>query len=310
MPSGGILIVDQLERLYEQCDSSRQRLFLDVLRRIEGEQVKVVVGLRADYYHLALEHGDLGRRVSEAQIVLRPMGEQEMREAIRKPAEGLYRFVQPELVHQLIHDVSGRAGDLPLLQFTLLQLWQKDANKGGLTLESYRGLGGGDKGGDEGGIAKLLIDYAEGVREDLPYPDREILDRIFHTLCSAASPDSEGVRTSSRLTRRAKRSEWGEGDWGIVKHLVDKRLLTSSTSDRSDRSGDTVEVAHEALIRVWPRLQSWRTRTVTLSVGGRPTTTRPLLAGSPTSRTLRFCCPPRCSIRRGTTLKTTSTGLS
>ena len=85
--------------------------------------MKVVIGLRADFYHLAL--GDLGERLAAGQIVLTPMSEQDLEQVIVSPAEKLLRSFQPGLIQRLVADVRGRPGDLPLLQFALTELWER-----------------------------------------------------------------------------------------------------------------------------------------------------------------------------------------
>jgi len=51
-------VVDQFERLYTDCEDSERKRFIELLRHLATGMVKVVIGLRADFYHLAL--ADLG----------------------------------------------------------------------------------------------------------------------------------------------------------------------------------------------------------------------------------------------------------
>jgi hypothetical protein len=139
-PAELIVVVDQFERLYTDCDDAAERKrFVELLWRLATDTVKVVIGLRADFYHLAL--ADLGERLAAGQVALAPMSEQDLGRAIAAPAEKLLRSFQPGLTQQLIADVRGRPGDLPLLQFALTELWDHDAAGGVITEETYRGMG-------------------------------------------------------------------------------------------------------------------------------------------------------------------------
>src|SRR5207244_5597011 len=90
-----------------------------------------------------------------------------------------------------------------------------------------------------GAVARL----AEGAYEQLDPPRRPVVRRIFSRL--AGSGEGDGV-----VRRRARLSEF-EGDeiTEVLDLLVAARLLTTGDGE--------VEVAHEALLREWPRLRDW-----------------------------------------------------
>src|SRR5208282_1269905 len=112
-PTKLIVVVDQFERLYTDCKDAERKRFVALLQCLASDTVKVVIGLRADFYHLAL--ADLGERLAAGQVALAPMTEQDLGRAIAAPAEKLLRSFQPGLTQDLIADVRGRSGDLPLL---------------------------------------------------------------------------------------------------------------------------------------------------------------------------------------------------
>ena len=181
-----IVVVDQFERLYTDCeDAAERKRFVPLLRHLATDTVKVVIGLRADFYHLAL--ADLGERLATGQVALAPMSEQDLGQAITAPAGKLLRSLQPGLTQQLIADVRGRPGDLPLLQFALTELWERDAAGGVLTEETYQDLGVDLPGGTRlPGAQGALIRRAEQLWQDLGPDDRLRLQRILLGLIAAS----------------------------------------------------------------------------------------------------------------------------
>ena len=184
--------------LYTECeDIAERKRFIELLLRlatdiVKTDTVKVVIGLRADFYHLAL--ADLGEQLATGQVALAPMNEQDLSKAIVAPAEKLLPSFQPGLAEQIIADVHGRAGDLPLLQFALTELWERDAAGGVLTQESYRGLGVELSGGVHlPGVQGALIGRAEQLWRDLDPADRPRLQRILLGLIAALPPEAAAV---------------------------------------------------------------------------------------------------------------------
>ena len=105
-PAGLIVVADQYERLYTDCGDADRKRFTELLLLLATGTVKVVIGLRADFYDLAL--ADLGERLAAGQVVLAPMTEQDLRRAVTEPARKLLRSFQPGLARQITADVLGR----------------------------------------------------------------------------------------------------------------------------------------------------------------------------------------------------------
>jgi hypothetical protein len=106
-------VADQFERLYIECADAERTRFVELLLSLATDTVKVVIGLRADFHHLAL--ADLGEHLAAGQVALPPMSEQDLSQAITEPAGQLLRTFQPGLAQRLAADVRDRPGDLPLL---------------------------------------------------------------------------------------------------------------------------------------------------------------------------------------------------
>jgi hypothetical protein len=180
-------------------------------------------------------------RLAEAALVhLRALDRTALEAVIRRPAETTRLKVPEELVEVLLHDAAGQPGDLPLLEFALQQLWAERVNGGSnLTLRAYRAMGG---------LAKAIVSRAEAVYDTLEPEEREAVPGVFTALVQVSE-----LRTD--LRRRAHLKELSEARQAVAHRLADERLLVTS---RDWTSGDElVEVAHEALLRHWPKLEKW-----------------------------------------------------
>jgi WD40 repeat protein len=141
------------------------------------------------------------------------------------------------LVERILDDVGEKPGNLPLLEFTLTQLWERQAD-GWLTHADYAALGG-----VEGAVAA----YADQVYGELPPAEQE---RARRALVQLVRP-GEGTEDTRRV---ALREELGEENWRLIQHLADRRLVVTG---RDAGGRQIAEVVHEALIARWGRFREW-----------------------------------------------------
>ena len=192
--------------------------------------------MRADHYGDAAPYPALARLLSGSQVLVGPLTSSELAAVIEAPAERVGLRVEPELTRQLVEDAGAEPGVLPLLSTSLLELWQA-RQAGWLTLEAYR-AGGGLKGA----VARL----AETAFAELDPAQTRIARSIFLRL--AGPGEGEGV-VRQRVPLAELDADRDPAVARVLDALVAARLLTT---------GDGyVEVAHEALLREWPRLQGW-----------------------------------------------------
>ena len=250
VPEGGelLLVVDQLEELFTLADDHEQRAFLDGLTHALGvadSRLRVVATLRADFYDRPLRFERFGTAVGDATVPIAAMSAAELEGAIVGPAARVGARVEPALAAELVGAVLHEPAALPSLQFTLYELAERSSD-GNLTLAAYRELGGVDA---------AIAARAEELYRSLDDPARDGVRRLFERLVVVGA---EGEPTR----RRALRSELAAAAGPPTGEVVDiievwaqARLLTL---DRHPESrAPTVEVAHEALLREWPRLRSW-----------------------------------------------------
>ena len=213
-PQGLLLIVDQFERLYTECDDETlQDRYIRTLLAAAGDSVKVLLTLRADFYGLALAHPGLEQVVRQGgQVTLGHMTEDNLRAAIEKPARALGRSFESRLVERLVNDVSGQAGDLPLLEFALTELWQEDNQKGVLTFATYEALGYQAPDGRRfPGVQGTVAQRAEVVWQGLDDAERRAARRVFLGLIIPGPVDEQGERLAEDTGRRAWRADWRTG---------------------------------------------------------------------------------------------------
>jgi len=233
-----LLAVDQLEELFTACRSEVERsAFVETLVRAAGDpRALVVVALRADFYGRFAAYPALAELLGTNHVLVAPMQALEFRRAIELPAGRAGLRVDPQLTDALVDDVEGEPGALPLLSTALLELWQKrDDNI--LTLAAYR-----ESGGVHGAVARL----AERTYARVGEARRPLVRAVMLRLVG----DGEG---DAPVRRRAPLGELdlahNEDVAEIVATLADSRLVTVGEG--------FVEVAHEALLREWPRLREW-----------------------------------------------------
>lgn len=236
-----LLVVDQFEELYTLCeDTGKQQQFVDeLLAAVESapRQLRVVLTLRADFFSYVLNYPPFGEALQAyPPQLLRGMNSQEMQAAIVCPAQKVGVELEDGLTERILKDVQQEPGNLPLLEFALTQLWQKQ-QQGRLTHQAY---------GEIGGVAKALANHAERVYAGLCLEEQEQVERIMVQLVRPG----EGTEDTRRLATREE-----VGNWQVVKQLADARLVVTGWDEQ--RKVETVEVVHEALIREWGRLREW-----------------------------------------------------
>ena len=235
------IIVDQFEELFTLCtDTESRHIFIDnllnLIKNVPG--CTVILALRADFYAEALSYRPLADALQDAQVNLAAMDEEELQAAIEKPAANYNVSLEEGLSQRLIDTVLESPSNLPLLEFTLTQLWEKQQN-GWLTHQAYEEIGG---------VETALANHAEAIYAELSLADKQRVQQIFIQLVQPSE-------RSADIRRLAIYEEVGEENWDLVRRLADGRLVVTN---RNQVTGvETVEIVHEALIKNWRRLQKW-----------------------------------------------------
>jgi WD40 repeat protein/class 3 adenylate cyclase len=237
-----LLVVDQFEEIFALCrDEDERRQFINaLLYAVEAEEGRTIVvpTVRADFYGRCADYPQLASRMGDGLLV-GPMSEEELRAAMERPAVVVGLRLEPGLAEMILDDVAGEPGALPLLSHALLETFARRRGAE-LTLSGYA---------ESGGVAGAIAQTADTVYGGLD-PEQQALARsIFLRLTELGE---EGAQDTRRRVAPAELVR-GEGEApaveGLLRTLAGARLVTTGE--------DTVEVAHEALIREWPTLRRW-----------------------------------------------------
>ncbi|MEA2168014.1 MAG: hypothetical protein QOF76_1314 [Solirubrobacteraceae bacterium] len=233
---GELLVVDQFEELFTQCrDPDRRTRFIDALLARTGP---TVIGARADFYGALSAHAELAAAVAQNQVLLGPMGDDDLRRAIAEPARLAGLRLETGLVDLVLRDVAGEPGALPLMSHALRETWERRDGRT-LTVAAYR---------DSGGVSSAVAQTADAIQRETPAADRPLLRNVFLRLTEIG----DGVDDTRRRVRVAQLVPQGTSEDAVrtlLERLAEARLVTLDAG--------TAEVAHEVLIRRWPTLRGW-----------------------------------------------------
>ncbi|WP_328544985.1 hypothetical protein [Streptomyces europaeiscabiei] len=233
------VIVDQFEEVFTLCHDAAERAhFIDLLltARQPESRLRVLLAVRGDFYGRCAEHRDLADALRDANLLAGAMSQAELRAAVVKPATAAGLTVERALTARLVEEVAEAPGGLPLLSHALLETWRRRRGKT-LTMEGYEAAGRLD-----GAIAKTAEMVYGRFTEGQAAAARRVLLRLV--------APGDGTPDTRRPVERAELPGTGRADTAqVMEALAGARLLTLD--------GDTVEMAHEALITAWPRLRGW-----------------------------------------------------
>jgi WD40 repeat protein/DNA-binding SARP family transcriptional activator len=250
LPAGAVLalVIDQFEELFTLVhDSGTQERFMQLLAATIddiGAPIRLIITLRADFYDRPLRHERFGRQLAARTEAVPPLTPEELERAVIRPAERAGLQLEPGLVARIVAEMGEHAGGLPLLQYTLAELWERRDGRR-LSLRSYDA---------SGGITGAIGRRAEQLVRALDAEGREVARQLFLRLVELGEGTPDTARrlptsdvyalSTDRMRMRA-----------VMDDFARYRLLLFDRDAESRQP--TVELAHEALLRAWPRLQQW-----------------------------------------------------
>lgn len=326
-----VLIIDQFEEVFTLCqgmnaERDRHRFFhclLTALREL-SEQFSLVIVLRADFLSKCSFYKGLIEQIERQLVMVTPLSYDQIKASILKPAQRVGLVCDSNLVYNILLEIVGAPGELPLLQYTLMELWerrQQDANGGAprLTLDAYAELGGvrgtlqkrADEifyslSPDEQRVAKrifigltqlgegtedtrrrvlkselvsgqLSVELVEQVLEKLVCAKLVVTNQLAPTTGHQEQVDQRlaNMSTALRLAQVVRKSARSAQSSELAQNLPHIRatwkyqcqLNVSRLSQKLDTTlvppgwgntcQETVDIAHEALIRNWGLLRAW-----------------------------------------------------
>jgi WD40 repeat protein len=244
-----VLVIDQFEEVFTLCknDNKREQFFKILLEATElkGNKFCLVLVMRADFLEKCSHFVDLAKKIQTHQIIVTPMTPEELEEAIVEPSKLVGLQIESKLVSEMLVDVKS-LGNLPLLEYTLTELWQKCAFHRLLTFSAYEKLGK---------IAGTLEKAANGIYNKFSEEEKKITKQIFIELIQLGegSPDTSRQRFKKDLLNSLPFNSSQVKQ--VIQQLVAAYLLVIDRS--TEQQGVVVNIAHDALVQHWGRLRSW-----------------------------------------------------
>ena len=256
-----VLVVDQFEEIFTpSADAKHREAFISGLTQLAQEdqsEIKIVAAMRADFFDRFGPYPTFGMLAQQGMQLVPDMDTSELRAAIEQPAAKHGVVFEEGLVEQIIVDVKGRPGALPLLQYMLDLLWRSDNSADDRTLSKsrYHKLGGVEGALRQRADSIYLNSNPQG-RTPRSKDQQELMRQLFLRVVDLSSQGTE----ARVVSRRVSLTDFARADeQQMIRELADEKLLVTN-SQRMDANGkeqSTVEIAHEALLSAWPLLKGW-----------------------------------------------------
>ncbi|MEU5599270.1 XRE family transcriptional regulator [Streptomyces sp. NPDC020298] len=234
-----LLVVDQFEEVYSLCEEPGETArFITALlaaAHLPNSRCRIVVSLRADFYAHCTDHPGLAEVMREDQVLVGSLTTEELRQVICGPAARANLMVESALLAELVARTQGQPAVLPQLSHALRETWRRRRGNA-LTLAAFEATGGIDEA-----LARTAEQAYSALNPAQQHIARDMLLRLTAT--------GEGAEDVKRRVERAELELCGGDPTPVLEHFARARLLVLDH--------DTVQIAHETLIRRWPRLRDW-----------------------------------------------------
>lgn len=267
-----LIFIDQFEELFTTTEPQKRDQFLASLVKLsktKEHSIRTIATMRADFLDKLSPYPQLIKATDKHRPMIAEMQPNELRLAIEQPAAHHGVVFETGLVEEIIKDIQGQAGYLPLLQYTLNLLWETEVKTGSindrtLNISTYRELGG---------VRGALQQRVNKIYEDLSAQEKISTQRIFLKLVDIGGDEDSGTEWKP-VRRRALRSEFSsELEQGVLVKLINNNLLVSDRplqeralcaqggglkpNRQPQAQESTIEITHETLLTSWTNLNTW-----------------------------------------------------
>jgi Trypsin-like peptidase domain/AAA domain len=246
-----VIFIDQFEELFTAYSEDIFRVFLQNLcKSLDAhQQLTVILTIRTEFEPL-LEASALGARFKEGYWkvwgITSEDSDLDIEQVIVAPAREVGLDVDPGLAGLIIRDLGNTQHPLPLLEFALTELWQRDVSKNRLTCETYEELG--KVTGALKNRANELYEYNQQLaannqwerRKQRGDEQRELMRRILSRLVHFGASDAPDTRCKVLMGDLEK---MGSAVPSLLEEMAGARLVVKDKG--------TVELIHDALIPEW-----------------------------------------------------------
>jgi WD40 repeat protein len=253
-----LLVIDQFEEVFTLTREDAVPFQKALLQLIDTPNCYLILTVRADFYPELME-SPLWRNIQSYRMELVPPDTVGLRQAIIRPAENADVFIEAALIERLVADAVGEPGVLPLLQETLVLLWEK-VERRFLPLRAYETLVltspaySNFDASNRTGLQAAIANRADYALVALSEEEQQVARRIFLRLIQFGEGRADTRRQQSVEQLRVAGDNADLFDWTLL-YLASRRLLTLSGGE--ENSSRKVDIAHEALISGWSTLQLW-----------------------------------------------------
>ena len=237
-----VLFIDQAEELLPSgLDDPRHALIDRLLACVSDPRraVRAVLALRADRYGDLTAHRSLAATVERNHVLVGPLGPEQLIDVVTGPAQRSGLVVEPGLGDLIVADAAAEPGALPLVSHALRETWRRRRGAT-LTIADYR-----EAGGVRGAIASTADELVAGLDAD----GQRLIRSLFVELAELGDAGEPARRRLARAAIAELLGTTPDGAEAVLRPAVDARLVVSD--------GQFVQIAHEALLREWPRLRGW-----------------------------------------------------
>jgi len=251
-----LLVIDQFEEIFTVCPSEvDRRKFMQML--VDVAQAKmadfaIAATMRVDFL-AECSHANLEAIVNEQMVIISGLNEDELKEAIAKPADTQRYQIEDGLLDAILQDIDAEPNCLPLLEFALQELWgNRDRQKRLLTRDGYRQM---DR------LKGALNRHADRLYDEQSERGKVWMRRIFLKLVRTGkdTKDTRQRERRSELVNLAGEDATGRKEIEQVLRCLEGkrgRLLVASV----ENGIATVDLAHEVLMDGWQRFRDWRSQ--------------------------------------------------
>ena len=254
-----VLLVDQFEELFTQTkDPAIRTAFIELLTTAVSDadlKLLVIITLRSDFISHCIDFENLRQLMTEQLVLVGAMQAAELAQAISSPAIAVGAHITADLVSQVIRDMNGEPGALPLMSFVLRELFNKEKGLKGeemdMTLPEYEALGG---------IQGSLERHAQKLFANLTTEQIKLAPAIFTKLVEVSTTLGQAdTRRTATLAELVPKNSSTSPIKAIIDQLAGERArlltVTAKSSETDDSAEIMVSLAHEKLISAWPWLQ-------------------------------------------------------
>ena len=258
-----LLIIDQFEDLFRFKRSRinhpnihENESFIKLILEAHNQEfipVHIMLVICSDFTEELQQFQDLNNLIQKSNYILPEMTREDMQDAIYRPAALSGGNIDPGLIQQIINDLRDKSDKLSLLQHILNRLWkkwekQKDDYRAVL-MKDYEAIGGVDN---------ALVRHLNKPYEELTGSDQLLCERIFKTITEKGT-DNREISIPVRIDDIANIT--GATVKKIIK-IVEKfrqpdHPFLYPAHDAPINSETVIELTHESIMRLWPRLQNW-----------------------------------------------------